>query len=115
MSASAGWYADPQQVGTLRYWDGQAWTDQRAPAAPAIVRSQREVWLAYVLLIFLGTLGIHRFYVGDSSGGVAQLVLTLIGWATSWLLFGFALLAVVLVWLIVDLFLMPDLVRRANA
>jgi len=31
-----GWYADPGQPGTLRYWDGTAWTEQRASApAPA--------------------------------------------------------------------------------
>jgi len=27
-----GWYSDPEQVETQRYWDGQNWTDQRAPA-----------------------------------------------------------------------------------
>jgi len=71
--------------------------------------------LAYVLLIFLGTLGIHRFYVGDSTGGAAQLVLVLIGWATSWLLVGFLFLGIVLVWVIADLFLLPGLVRKANS
>lgn len=36
----ANWYPDPSQPGTLRYWDGQAWTEHTAPdpaaaAAPA--------------------------------------------------------------------------------
>lgn len=35
----ANWYPDPHQPGTLRYWDGQAWTEHTAPdpaaAAPA--------------------------------------------------------------------------------
>ena len=39
----AGWYADPAGPGTLRYWDGSAWTEHQsaaaatawAPAAPA--------------------------------------------------------------------------------
>ena len=26
-----GWYPDPSQVDTQRYWDGSEWTDQRAP------------------------------------------------------------------------------------
>lgn len=32
MSAKAGWYPDPEMAGTRRYWDGAAWTDNRAPA-----------------------------------------------------------------------------------
>jgi hypothetical protein len=27
-----GWYPDPELVDTVRYWDGQAWTEHRAPA-----------------------------------------------------------------------------------
>lgn len=34
-STPPGWYPDPTQAQTLRYWDGQAWTEQRAPLQPA--------------------------------------------------------------------------------
>lgn len=30
----AGWYPDPEREHTLRYWDGDAWTDDRAPDVP---------------------------------------------------------------------------------
>lgn len=30
----AGWYPDPQQPDTQRYWDGQRWTEHTAPLAP---------------------------------------------------------------------------------
>jgi hypothetical protein len=30
-----GWYPDPDQVATVRYWDGSGWTEQRAPATNA--------------------------------------------------------------------------------
>lgn len=31
----AGWYPDPYMANTQRYWDGQRWSDQSAPATPA--------------------------------------------------------------------------------
>ena len=30
-----GWYADPADPHTNRYWDGGKWTDNRAPRGPA--------------------------------------------------------------------------------
>lgn len=32
MSPAAGWFPDPEDATALRYWDGQAWTEHRAPA-----------------------------------------------------------------------------------
>lgn len=74
----------------------------------------RESWLAYLLLVFLGGLGVHRFYLGHNGVGAVLLILTLVGWATSWLLVGFGPLAVVFVWLLVDLFAIPSYVATAN-
>lgn len=34
-STPAGWYPDPSNPAQQRYWDGAAWTDATAPAAPA--------------------------------------------------------------------------------
>jgi Domain of unknown function (DUF4282)/Protein of unknown function (DUF2510) len=31
----AGWYHDPQHADMLRFWDGEAWTDQRRPVPPS--------------------------------------------------------------------------------
>lgn len=39
----AGWYPDPDQVQTQRYWDGEAWTDQRAPLPPPAARTGVEL------------------------------------------------------------------------
>ncbi|WP_179872658.1 DUF2510 domain-containing protein [Microcella indica] len=117
MSAAPGWYPDPEQAATLRYWTGTVWTEQRAPAAaaPVATRPTRETWLAYVLLIFLGGFGVHRFYLGDTAVGVTLLLLTIIGWATAAFAIGFLFVGVVWVWIIVDLFLVPGLVRQANS
>lgn len=32
---AAGWYPDPEHAGQQRYWDGQQWTEHRAPMADA--------------------------------------------------------------------------------
>lgn len=34
MSTPSGWYDDPQDSTSLRYWDGVTWTDHRTPKAP---------------------------------------------------------------------------------
>ncbi|QHC67416.1 DUF2510 domain-containing protein [Rathayibacter sp. VKM Ac-2759] len=40
-NAAPGWYPDPTQPATQRYWDGIAWTEQRAPLTPTVVQLQR--------------------------------------------------------------------------
>lgn len=80
-----------------------------------IVKQEKSMAVAYVLLIFLGQLGIHRFYLGKAGTGVAQLLLGLIGWATVWIVVGFVPLAILWVWVVVDLFLTAGMVRDANA
>ena len=83
-------------------------------SAPVAPRARRETWLAYLLLIFLGGFGVHRFYLGDNSAGVAMLVLLLVGSLLTVVLIGFAMLAALGVWLVVELFTLPGAVRRAN-
>jgi TM2 domain-containing membrane protein YozV len=80
-----------------------------------IVRQEKSVALAYVLLIFLGQLGIHRFYLGRVGSGLAQLLLGLLGWATVWIVIGFIPLTILWIWVFIDLFLTAGMVRTANA
>jgi TM2 domain-containing membrane protein YozV len=116
----AGWYPDPH-TGQQRWWDGQQWGAYASypPTPPAVVvvhqRPLKDVGIAYVLAIFLGGFGAHNFYVGNMAPAVIQLVLTAIGILSSWFLLGFLFLFAVLVWVIVDLFLIPGYVRTANA
>jgi hypothetical protein len=47
----AGWYADPRGSGTLRYWDGEQWTEARTFA-----RTRKSVTMAVLLtLLWIGT------------------------------------------------------------
>jgi TM2 domain-containing membrane protein YozV len=66
--------------------------------------SRKSVGLAYVLWLFLGAFGVHRFYAGNTGSGIAQLLLALsiVGWL------------VLVPWLLIDLFLIPGMVRDRN-
>lgn len=76
--------------------------------------NRKSAGVAYLLLIFLGGFGAHRFYLGRSGTAAAQLVLSIIGVVLAIVAIGFILLAVVWVWLFVDLFLVPGIVREEN-
>ena len=60
--------------------------------------------LATVLLAwFLGTLGLHRFYIGKIRTGLAILILGILGWATTWIWgLGLIFIAVAGVWVFID-------------
>ena len=83
-------------------------------AQPVVVRMEKSMAIAYVLWFFLGMLGIHRFYLGRAGTGIVQLLLGIIGWATAMLLIGFIFLIPLWIWLIIDIFLIPGMVRKAN-
>jgi TM2 domain-containing membrane protein YozV len=53
-----------------------------APAAPAVPADAKSKLAAGLLGIFLGALGVHRFYLGYAGIGVAQLILSLLGFVT---------------------------------
>lgn len=92
----------------------QLTNEERMLVNSEVSRKGKNMLLAYILLIFLGTLGIHRFYLGKKGSAITQLVLTLVGWATTVILVGFGLLAIVGIWVFVDLFLVPGMVNDAN-
>ncbi|MCJ9427845.1 TM2 domain-containing protein [Kordiimonas marina] len=75
---------------------------------------RKSVGIAYLLWFFLGSLGIHRFYAGQTGTGVAMLVLFVL--STILLVVGVGLvgLFVLGIWLFVDIFLIPGMVERYN-
>jgi TM2 domain-containing membrane protein YozV len=70
--------------------------------------------IAYVLWWFLGSLGIHRMYLGRTGSGVAQLLLLIFGIITWFFGIGVLLLAILGIWWLVDAFLTYGMVREEN-
>lgn len=68
--------------------------------------------LAYLLLIFAGGLGVHRFYLGRTGSGAAMLVLLILGILTTPIAIGLVLLVALGIWMVVDLFLIPGMVNQ---
>lgn len=74
----------------------------------------KNIVVAYILAIILGSLGIHRFYLGKTGSAVAMLVLGILGYLTFVLVIGIFLLAITGIWTLVDLFLIPGLINESN-
>lgn len=75
---------------------------------------KKSTGAAYLLWLFLGGFGAHRFYLGQTGTGAAQLILFIFGWATLIIGVGLFLLIAVALWLLVDAFLIPGLILQQN-
>lgn len=104
----AGWY--PNQYGQMQWWDGRQW----GGINPVPTAQWKSTTVAYLLLIFLGSFGAHRFYLKDPATAVFMLLLCWIGWITVAFGVGVFLLGAWAVWFIIDLFLIPGMTRRVN-
>ena len=83
----------PQQAAQLAERDAQA--------------RQLSMTPAYLLCIFLGSLGLHRFYMRRKGSGLAMLLITVLS-------AGILGLLICLPWAIVDLFLIPGIIRQED-
>jgi len=73
---------------------------------PVYVVAAKSKIIAALLAFFLGTFGIHNFYLGYTGKGVVQLILGLIGYATSWLLIGLFILIPLAFWVFIEFILL---------
>lgn len=96
---SPGWYADPQQQGSLRWWDGRQWTDATAVAQVvaqpvAAPPGYRMVRPAPKRGSFVGGFIFRRPVVSDALfwWGVVVMIGSLVAFAVNaWTFLGFAL------------------------
>jgi TM2 domain-containing membrane protein YozV len=76
--------------------------------------NKKSAGIAYLLLIFLGGFGAHRFYLNHPGSAIAQLLL----WWGSVLLMavfiGFVTMWIPVIWWFIDLFLIPQMVTEYN-
>jgi TM2 domain-containing membrane protein YozV len=68
--------------------------------------AQKNAAAAYLLCIFLGAFGAHRFYLGRNGSGLAMLLITVLSLGIG--------LIVTAVWALVDLFLIGGILRQVN-
>ncbi len=69
---------------------------------------------AYLLCIFLGVFGAHRFYMRRTGSAVAMLLIYLLSWPFMFLIIGFFTVWVPVVWAFVDLFLIAGILQAEN-
>ena len=81
---------------------------QPSPGAAALGAEGKSKLIAYVLWFFLGGFGVHRFYLGRIKTGIAQALLALSG------IFLLVPLITLLIWLLVDIFLIPKMIDSAE-
>jgi len=77
--------------------------------------NKKSMGTSYVLWFFLGGLSAHRFYHGKTGSAVVQLLISIFGWLTIGLAgLGLLLLIPLVIWLLIDAFLIPTWVRNHN-
>ncbi|MDK2991497.1 MAG: hypothetical protein PWP48_730 [Clostridiales bacterium] len=98
---------------------------QLAVLTTEMEKRKKSIGLAYFLWLILGTLGIHKFYIGQKTWGIVYLILGILGWPTVlilaiqghglvWMSIGLVFVAVLGILLLIDVFTISKQVREAN-
>jgi TM2 domain-containing membrane protein YozV len=66
-------------------------------------RNQKSRLVYILLALFLGTLGIHNFYIGRTGPAIAQLVITIVSIPLMFVCVGFITIFIPWVWAIIDI------------
>lgn len=86
------------------------------PSHARPVAGEKSMLLTYVLWFGLSTLSAHRFYLGFTASAIVQASMWIVGWllVVGGEFIGLASVGATSIWMLVDAFLIPGLVRKAN-
>ena len=76
---------------------------------------KKETAAAFLFWFFLGHFGAHRFYLGKTGSATAMLVIMLVSIPLCFILIGFISYFAMIVWWIIDAFLICGWVNEHNA
>ena len=77
--------------------------------------TEKSVALAYVLLVLAGVFGAHRYYLGEKGTATALLTVTLASLVLMTVAIGFFTIGIAIVWVVIDLALVPRMAQAHNA
>ncbi|MCA1407323.1 TM2 domain-containing protein [Ensifer sp. IC3342] len=87
-------------------------TAERLLVEQRVTNEAKSTVVAYLLWLVAGGIGAHRFYMGRVGSGVGMLALLVIGAVTAGIGIGALFIVALGVWLLVDLFLIPGMIRQ---
>lgn len=76
--------------------------------------AKKSTGLAYVLWFFVGWIGVHRFYLGQTGTGIAMAIISVLSWITVFIGIGLVGFVIIGIWWIVDVFLIPGIASKVN-
>jgi len=77
-----------------------------------VTNEAKSTGAAYLIWLFLGGLGGHRFYLGRTGSGIIMLLLSIVGWATLPIGIGAIPLIILGLWVLIDAFLIPGMIQK---
>lgn len=77
-----------------------------------VANEAKSPLVAYLLLIFLWGCGVHRMYLGRWLSGLLMLAIWGVSWLLTVVLIGWIGVAFVAVWCVIDLLLIPAMIRE---
>ncbi len=95
-------------------WNAQQTPTNDAARLMQYDASKKSTGIAYLLWFFLGWIGVHRFYLGETGSGAAMAIISVISWITVFVGVGLLGWLVIGIWWVVDAFLIPGIATRFN-